>query len=505
MRLDKICFTPSDNLPEGWQTKVISAREDLDHKPARILIDPAVDQSAREVLDKYPFLRVEELQGDVARDVLQAAYTDENDPVRGMLVRTKWHDEMRDNLDLLQDAHWLDVVVRAGIGVDELLARALLKEGIKIKNSKEANQDTVHRMTVKKMHELLNPTNVNRRVFNRMYRGLMQPGWKSQTRKFTPESVNESLKGKKVVIIGFGGIGSRVAKDCHDQGAEVIFVDSDANVQSQFAKKMSLQDALASDPDVISVHVNGEKMVLGYEEMNLINPERENDVVFLNTARGAVVDAVALCDMVESGRISGAYVDVLPHEEQAAFTNDITRRMLSLEPLLEVTQHMLGGRTDALQYNAIDAANKVVGGIRSGVVTSSFGGADFDLPDHLFDNGGPVHLLELINLDIAGVHRAVEARIKSTLNKEFPGLKINVSGHTTKESEYKVVVPDEFQTLTKPGASSQETRMAFHLSRWDMPEGVTEEVLRQAVRSCIIGDSKVPGLLKMRFREFYKV
>jgi glyoxylate reductase len=111
-----------------------------------------------------------------------------------------------------------------------------------------------------------------------------------------------SLTGKGLGIIGMGRIGNAVAQRARTFGMEVIGT----------RRGEPLYELLATS-DVVSIHTP-----LMAETRHLMNPETlwamKRGAFLINTARGALVDEVALCDALDEGQIGGAGLDVYEDE-----------------------------------------------------------------------------------------------------------------------------------------------------------------------------------------------
>lgn len=123
--------------------------------------------------------------------------------------------------------------------------------------------------------------------------------------------IGPELEGKKFGIIGAGAIGSRVAKIAQAFDCEV-YAYSRTKKDIPGVTFVSLEE-LMSTCDIISLHVPQNSETIG-----MINAEKialmKEDAVFINTARGPVVDSQALADALNEGRIAGAAVDVFETE-----------------------------------------------------------------------------------------------------------------------------------------------------------------------------------------------
>jgi D-3-phosphoglycerate dehydrogenase len=117
------------------------------------------------------------------------------------------------------------------------------------------------------------------------------------------------LKGKTLGIIGLGGIGHEVMRIGRGFGMDVIAW----NRTAQAGAPLVALDALLARSDVITLHLalnDGTRGFLGAAQVARMKP----GVVLINTARGALVDEVALIDGLRSGRIRHAGLDVFHAE-----------------------------------------------------------------------------------------------------------------------------------------------------------------------------------------------
>jgi D-3-phosphoglycerate dehydrogenase len=117
------------------------------------------------------------------------------------------------------------------------------------------------------------------------------------------------LKGKTIGIIGLGAIGKKVAAFCSVFDMNVLAYARNAIAQSDDFAKMVDFDTLISTSDIVSVHVP-----LNQQTKQLINKstfkKMKNTTLFINTARGGIVNEKDLIDALKNGDISGACLDV---------------------------------------------------------------------------------------------------------------------------------------------------------------------------------------------------
>ncbi|WP_433581058.1 NAD(P)-dependent oxidoreductase [Paenibacillus amylolyticus] len=121
------------------------------------------------------------------------------------------------------------------------------------------------------------------------------------------------LKGKTIGIIGLGAIGKKVAAFCRVFDMNVLAYARNATVQSDGFVKMTDFDTLVSTSDIVSVHVP-----LNEQTKQLINKtafkKMKNTSLFINTARGGIINERDLIDALKNGDISGACLDVFESE-----------------------------------------------------------------------------------------------------------------------------------------------------------------------------------------------
>lgn len=135
---------------------------------------------------------------------------------------------------------------------------------------------------------------------------------------FDQSHVSLELAGKTIGLIGLGGIGGRMAAICRALGMQVICwtrQPSPARAERSGVRFVELEDLLKSS-DVVSLHLalNEEtRGLLGKQELRLL---KENSI-FINTARAELVDTLALTELLQSGYLAGAGIDVFDREPLA--------------------------------------------------------------------------------------------------------------------------------------------------------------------------------------------
>ena len=125
-----------------------------------------------------------------------------------------------------------------------------------------------------------------------------------------------TLRGKTIGIVGTGKIGSFVARIAHGLGMKILAADKCRNLDLEelFGVRYAELDELLESSDIISLHVplfDETKHMIGEKEFK----KMKDGVIFVNTARGELVDTAALVKALKSGKVSNAFLDVMENEK----------------------------------------------------------------------------------------------------------------------------------------------------------------------------------------------
>ncbi|AKA07174.1 2-hydroxyacid dehydrogenase [Streptomyces noursei ZPM] len=161
------------------------------------------------------------------------------------------------------------------------------------------------------------------------------------------------IDGTTIGLIGFGAIGSRVAKILHAMGAHILVHDPYARPEALagLAEQVPL-DALLARSRIVSLHAR-----VTPETTGMIGPAQlaamPHGSVLINCARGALLDYDAVCDALESGQLAGAGFDVFPEEPVPAHSRLLTA------PGVVLTPHIAGGSQQVAHKAAAIVAGDV--------------------------------------------------------------------------------------------------------------------------------------------------
>ncbi|MDR2350105.1 MAG: hydroxyacid dehydrogenase [Deltaproteobacteria bacterium] len=197
----------------------------------------------------------------------------------------------------------LKIVGRAGAGVDNIDTKAAEALGIKVVNTPGLNSNAVAELAVAFMFVL--SRNLGPAI------GSMKEGrWekKALSRGF-------ELSGKTVGLVGYGSIGSLVAKKALGLGMKVLAFDplvSDDKMKSEGVTPSTLEN-LFKESDHVSLHLPKNKDTLNLVNGSVLKTFKKT-ACLVNCARGGLVDEKALFEALKNGDLAGAAFDVFAEE-----------------------------------------------------------------------------------------------------------------------------------------------------------------------------------------------
>ncbi len=204
---------------------------------------------------------------------------------------------------IIEEADKMEIIGRAGIGVDNIDLEAATKKGIIVVNAPASNSVTVAEHTIALMLALA-------RKIPRANFSLKQGKWEKSKLK------GVEIEGKTLGIVGFGQIGGLVAKKVIGLGMNVIaydpFVTEDRFRHLGIVKAGKLED-LYRESDFISIHLPKNKDTLGMFDKKEFDKMKKGTVI-LNVARGGIVVEKDLAESIKAGHIGGAALDVYDSE-----------------------------------------------------------------------------------------------------------------------------------------------------------------------------------------------
>lgn len=195
---------------------------------------------------------------------------------------------------LTASAPTLKVISRVGVGIDNIALKKAKELGIKVFITPDAVTDAVAELTLGLILCALRRLNLHDRDLKN---GL----WRKR--------VGYLFKGKTLGIIGFGRIGRRVAELSRAFNVEVLFYDIANKGDVDIAKQVPLE-YLLEHSDVVTIHVSGKSEVLSADKLAKV----KRGAIIINTSRGAVINEDKLYELLKSGHVSYAGLDVFKVE-----------------------------------------------------------------------------------------------------------------------------------------------------------------------------------------------
>lgn len=242
---------------------------------------------------------------------------------------------------IIDAAKDLQVIGRAGVGVDNIDVTAATARGIMVINSPQGNTISAAE------HTLALLLSAARKV-PAAQRSMADGKWDRNS--FT----GNELYNKTLGIVGFGRIGREVASRAASFKMKVLAYDpfvKDEAIAATGAEPREL-DALLAEADFVTLHVPKVKETVGlFSKERLLGMKKGSFLV--NCARGGIVDEAALVEVLESGHLGGAAFDVFEKEPLPADSP------LRGAKNLVTTPHLAASTEEAQLRVAVDVAEQI--------------------------------------------------------------------------------------------------------------------------------------------------
>ncbi|MGL4381818.1 MAG: phosphoglycerate dehydrogenase [Vibrio sp.] len=334
------------------------AKVSLEKDRIKILLLEGLHPSSVEVLQAAGYSNIEYHKGSLEEAELIEAIKD----VHFVGIRS------RSNLTekVINAAEKLVAIGCFCIGTNQVDLNAAAKRGIPVFNAPFSNTRSVAELVLGEILLLLRGIPEKNAL---AHRGIWQ---KSADHAY-------EARGKRLGIIGYGHIGTQLGIIAENLGMHVYFYDIENKLSLGNATQVHTLSELLNKCDVISLHVPenaGTKNMMGADEFARMKPGS----IFINAARGTVVDIAALCHVLESGHIAGAAIDVFP-EEPASNKEPFTSPLLQFDNVI-LTPHVGGSTQEAQENIGIEVAGKLAKYSDNGSTLSSVNFPEVSLPEH---------------------------------------------------------------------------------------------------------------------------
>lgn len=248
--------------------------------------------------------------------------------------------------ELLEHADNLKVVVRAGVGVDNINQDACTQHRVVVMNTPDGN-------TISAAEHAFALILALARNIPQADASMRAGRW--DRKKF----MGMELRGKTLGMLGFGRVGRAIAQRAQAFG--MIEIAYDPFVPDEVAEHLGLSlvptlDELLQKADIISLHA-----LVTSETREIINAENiakmKDGVLIVNTARGKLINNADLAAAIKSGKVGGAALDVYDVEPPNA-----DNPLLGLDNVI-YTPHLGASTLEAQETVAAQAAEAVINGL----------------------------------------------------------------------------------------------------------------------------------------------
>ena len=343
-----------------------------------------------QVLKNAGYTNVEHLAGALQGDELKEKIADVH--FVGLRSRTQL------TADVLEAAQKLVAIGAFCIGTNQIDLQAARQKGIAVFNAPYSNTRSVAELVLAEAILLLRGIPEKNAVAHR-------GGWlKSATNSF-------EARGKTLGIVGYGSIGSQLSVLAEALGMKVRFYDVVTKLPLGNAQQVASLHELLGQSDIVSLHVPdlpSTRWMIGEKEIAAC----KDGAVFINAARGTVVEIEPLAAALQSGKLLGAAIDVFPVEPKS--NKDEFHSPLRGMDRVIITPHIGGSTMEAQANIGLEVAEKLVKYSDNGTTTTSVNFPEAALPAH----AGRDRILH--------VHKNVPG-VMSAINQIFAEAKINVA------------------------------------------------------------------------------
>ncbi len=249
--------------------------------------------------------------------------------------------ETKVSAEVIAAGRGLQVIARAGIGVDNIDLDAATAAGIAVVNSPTGNTVAAAEHTMALMLALS-------RNIPYAHQSMRDGQWRRSA------FVGIEVRNKTLGIVGLGRVGSEVAQRARSFGMRLVAYDP--FVAPDYARRLGVEllslPELLAESDFVTLHTpltDGNHNMIGARELACLKPGAR----LINVARGELVDEAALLEALESDNLAGVALDV--------FATEPPRRSPLLEhPKAVVTPHLGASTQEAQREVAVEAAEQVL-------------------------------------------------------------------------------------------------------------------------------------------------
>lgn len=221
----------------------------------------------------------------------------------------------------------LKLIIRAGVGVDNIDVKTAEAAGIAVKNTPRASSNAVAELAIALLFACA--------------RNLSVAGHTMREQKWEKKAYSKGfeLSGKTIGVIGYGRIGRMIGEKSQALGMNVLSTVHHNKPEGCENERMHFvtMEELLTQSDVIALSAPaGDKPLVDAESLE----KMKDGVVIINTSRGSNIDEAALLSALESGKVRAAGLDVWMDEKNLNWA-------LASHPSVACTPHIGAGTKEA--------------------------------------------------------------------------------------------------------------------------------------------------------------
>jgi len=324
----------------------------------KILLLEGLHQSSVDTFTQAGYTNIENIKTSLSEDELIEKIKDAH--FVGIRSRTNL------NATVLEAAEKLIGIGCYCIGTNQVDLDAAQAKGVVVFNAPFSNTRSVAELVLGQALLLL--------------RGIPERNAKAHRGEWDKSATHSyEARGKNLGIIGYGHIGTQFGILAENLGFKVSFYDIENKLTLGNATQVATLDDLLAQSDVVSLHVpelDSTKNMIGAKEFAMM----KNGAIFMNAARGTVVDIPALCDALASKKLSGAAVDVFPTEPKSN-EEEFESPLRQFDNVI-LTPHVGGSTQEAQENIGYEVSGKLVKYSDNGSTLSSKNFPEVSLPLH---------------------------------------------------------------------------------------------------------------------------
>jgi D-3-phosphoglycerate dehydrogenase len=354
----------------------------------KILLLEGLHQSTLDTLKANGYENIESIKTSLPEDELIEKIKDVH--FIGIRSRTQLNEKV------IAGANKLVAIGCFCIGTNQVDLDATQKRGIPVFNAPFSNTRSVAELVLGQLILLL--------------RGVPSRNAKAHRGEWDKSAVSSyEARGKTLGIIGYGHIGTQLSILAEHLGMRVQFFDIEDKLVLGNSTQVKGLKQLLKTSDVVSLHVPETKQtqnMIGVKELACM----KDGAILINAARGTVIDIDALVQALESGKLSGAAIDVFPLEPKS--NKELFESPLTAFDNVILTPHVGGSTQEAQQNIGIEVAGKLAKYSDNGSTLSAVNFPEVSLPEHT----GSSRLLHIHNNEAGILVKIIQAFAEKNIN-----------------------------------------------------------------------------------------